>query len=66
MHVALGCTLHPQGPGVVEKFEPAALVASKRPSYLALPECGGGQERNDHRTHFSQDSVKLDSAFSDT
>lgn len=37
MHVALGCTLHPQEPGVVEKFEPAALVAPKRPSYLGSP-----------------------------
>lgn len=51
MHVALGCTLHPQGPGVVEKFEPAALPP-KRPSYLALCECGGGHERNDHGTLF--------------
>lgn len=66
MHVALGCTLHPQSPGVVEKFEPAALVAPERPSYLALPECRGGHERKDHRTPFVRDSVKLDSALSDS
>lgn len=51
VHVAFGCSLHPRGPGVVEKFEPAAL-ALKRPSYLAFPECRGGHEWNDQRTHF--------------
>lgn len=60
VHVALGCTLHPQGPGVV-KFEPTALAQKGRVTWL--PECRGRRERNDQRTHFLSDLLKLAFAF---